>query len=669
MSDSTKQILEAYSLNSAGAYHETAFCRNLGLLNANEMARLKDATVAVAGLGGVGGGHLIALARTGIGRFKVADFDRFDPVNINRQYGAQVADFGREKLAAMVDNVRQVNPYLDITTYPEGITPDNVDDFLDGVDLVVDGLDFFVLDIRRMVFTRAVELGIPVVTAGPMGFSSALLVFAPGGMTFDQYFDISDDDPYMDKVIKFAAGLAPRPTHVRYIDMDFVDLLEKRGPSLGAACWLCSSLTATEAVRIITGRKAVKKTPYYLQFDPYLRKLVKGRLWGGNRHPLQRAKIWLIKNYLLDRNTIVGPVKPEEPSAEAPFKTKTDYIIRAGMQAPSGDNVQPWRFKQDDTGVDIFMESAADDSLFNVQQAATIVACGAAVENMTIAAGACGLGARVNWMPTSHPEHVARLAFSPDDHAGESVLHDVIWRRVTNRKPYSTRAVEAGVWQRMQETIEDCPGVSLQWINDKQQLKDFSQAVFWADRIRTEHRGLHEHLMKMIRFSRTEAETTRDGLPLKNLEAGMAGEQFMKATRPWKVMSALNTVGVGRMVAMHSAMGIRKSGGVGFLSVDSTDTASLLEAGRALERIWLTFTHNGIRFQPAAAPALFRLRWLLEGPESFSDKHQHLLEKVWPVCDDLFPGFYGTNPVLFFRVGFGRGIKYGTYRRPLESFL
>lgn len=667
--DDKKRILEAYSLDSRGAYHETAFCRNLGLVNANELALLKDSTVAVAGLGGVGGGHLIALARTGIGRFKVADFDIFDAVNVNRQYGAQVSDFGRKKLDAMVDNALEVNPFLDITTYPQGVTEENLDDFLDGVDLVVDGLDFFVFEIRRMVFNRAVERGIPVITAGPMGFSSALLVFAPGGMTFDEYFDIREEDSYMDRVMKFAIGLSPRPTHVRYIDMNFVDLLEKRGPSLGAACFICSGMTAAEAVRVLAGRKKLRPAPCYLQFDPYLQKLVKGKLRGGNRHPLQRLKLWAMKNFLLERNRMIGPVKPDEPSREDGIQAKAEYVIRAGMQAPSGDNVQPWRFSRDETGVDIHLESRADDSFFNIRQAASIIACGAAAENMSIAARACGLDGGVTLTPSGHGEHMARVSLGASDHLGESVLHDVIWRRCTNRKMYSSKPVAQGIWERMAESIDDLPGVKLQWISDKDELKKFARGVFLADRIRSEHRGLHEHLMKMIRFSDEEARATRDGFALKNLEAGAAGEIFLKATRPWKVMSALNKLGMSRMVAQHSAMGIRKSGGVGFISVDKPDTESVLTAGRALERIWLGFTHYGIRFQPAAAPALFRLRWLLEGADAFAPSHQRLLEDVWPLMEECFHGFYASNPILFFRVGFGGGIRYGTFRRPLDSFL
>ena len=63
---------------------ETAFSRTLGLITRGELDVLRDKTVAIAGLGGVGGSHLLTLARLGIGRFHLADFDTFGIENFNR---------------------------------------------------------------------------------------------------------------------------------------------------------------------------------------------------------------------------------------------------------------------------------------------------------------------------------------------------------------------------------------------------------------------------------------------------------------------------------------------------------------------------------------------------------------------------------------------------------
>ena len=247
--------LQTLGISNATTYREAAFSRNIGLFSPGEQERLAEARVAIPGMGGVGGVHLINLVRTGIGRFHLADFDQYEPVNVNRQFGAKVPSFGRPKLAVMIEEAHSINPFLDIAPYPTGLTADNMEAFLTGVDVVLDGLDFFQFEIRRALFNMARSMGVPVITAGPLGYSSALLVFTQQGMGFDDYFDVGGELPEEQKYLRFAMGLAPRPTHIGYMDLSRVDLKGGKGPSLNIACQLCSSLAATEAVRI--DRKSV----------------------------------------------------------------------------------------------------------------------------------------------------------------------------------------------------------------------------------------------------------------------------------------------------------------------------------------------------------------------------------------------------------------------------
>ena len=107
-----------------------AFSRNIGLLTQAEEDKLANATVAIPGMGGVGGVHLITMTRTGVGKFHIADFDTYDPVNINRQFGARVPDFGRPKMEVMKEQALSINPYLEIKEFREGINASNIDDFL-----------------------------------------------------------------------------------------------------------------------------------------------------------------------------------------------------------------------------------------------------------------------------------------------------------------------------------------------------------------------------------------------------------------------------------------------------------------------------------------------------------------------------------------------------------
>ena len=84
------------------SYHE-AFSRNLGLVCASEQKDLRNARVAIPGLGGVGGSHLQALARMGVGAFHLADPDQFELVNFNRQAGASIQTVGRPKVDVMAE--------------------------------------------------------------------------------------------------------------------------------------------------------------------------------------------------------------------------------------------------------------------------------------------------------------------------------------------------------------------------------------------------------------------------------------------------------------------------------------------------------------------------------------------------------------------------------------
>ena len=157
-----------------------------------EQAILRDKRVAIAGLGGVGGSHLLTLARLGIGKFHVADFDTFDVVNFNRQAGALVSTLGLPKSDVLAAMAKDINPELEVTVFSSGIDRDNVAEFLAGADLYVDGLDFFAFDARELVFAECARRGIPATTVAPLGMGAALLNFMPGRMTFEQYFRVAD---------------------------------------------------------------------------------------------------------------------------------------------------------------------------------------------------------------------------------------------------------------------------------------------------------------------------------------------------------------------------------------------------------------------------------------------------------------------------------------------
>lgn len=278
--------------------YDAAFSRNIGWVTPEEQQKLRGKRVAIAGGGGVGGVHLLTLARLGVGAFHIADFDHFDIANFNRQVGANIDTLGKPKVEVMAEMARRINPEIDIKLFPEGINNDNLDAFLDGVDVYVDGLDFFAFDIRRETFARCARHEIPAITVAPLGMGAALLNFLPGQMSFEEYFQWGNL-PDLDKAVRFMVGLAPAGLHRPYLVMpSAVSFNQKRGPSTIMACQICAGIAGTEALKILLGRGKVLAAPYGMQFDAYRNKLAITWRPGGNRNPLHRLMISVGKRQL-----------------------------------------------------------------------------------------------------------------------------------------------------------------------------------------------------------------------------------------------------------------------------------------------------------------------------------------------------------------------------------
>lgn len=283
---------DARPATATGWDYGRAFCRNLGIVSEAEQQKLRNSRVAIVGMGGVGGVHLMTLARLGIERFTITDLDTFELANFNRQYGARVDTLGRSKVDVMAEEVRRINPDVQLRILPRGVSEQNIAQFLEGADLLVDGIDYFAIAMRRRLYRAAAAHGIPAIMAGPVGCSAAWLVFTGAGMPFDRYFDLHDGQTEFEQLAAFTVGLAPAALQFPYVDLGRVNLDEQYGPSVGLACELCAGVAGAEALKLLLGRGSVRPVPQYAQFDAYRGRFRRGRLLGGNRHPLQRLKRW-----------------------------------------------------------------------------------------------------------------------------------------------------------------------------------------------------------------------------------------------------------------------------------------------------------------------------------------------------------------------------------------
>lgn len=136
-------------------------------------AAIKQSTVGIAGLGGLGSAIAIALARIGVGRLILVDFDVVEPSNLNRQQYF-VDQIGLPKTEALDSNLRRINPYVTTHIHTLRLTAENVPKIFDGVDVLVEAFD--VAENKAMIvesYTKAYPDKPIVVATGLAGHESS----------------------------------------------------------------------------------------------------------------------------------------------------------------------------------------------------------------------------------------------------------------------------------------------------------------------------------------------------------------------------------------------------------------------------------------------------------------------------------------------------------------
>lgn len=134
--------------------------------------KLKAATVGIAGLGGLGSAIAVALARVGIGKLILADFDVVEPSNLNRQQYF-VDQLGLLKTDALVSNLRKINPYVEVEAHAVKLTPENIFPMFGNVDVMIEAFDRADQKVMLMQAFASQRPDVPLITAsGLAGFGA-----------------------------------------------------------------------------------------------------------------------------------------------------------------------------------------------------------------------------------------------------------------------------------------------------------------------------------------------------------------------------------------------------------------------------------------------------------------------------------------------------------------
>jgi len=337
-------------------------------------------------------------------------------------------------------------------------------------------------------------------------------------------------------------------------------------------------------------------------------------------------------------------------------------LIEAAIAAPSGDNLQPWKFSWDgQDSIDFMVNPDIDESLFNIkyqgQKIASLMAIGAAVENVRVCAGHLGYALKSTYFPPSDTKNcVVRAKLIIDNIVKKqnfSALHSFIPKRCVNRKLYNGQRIDQDLQQEILDEAQKNTTIKISWINDENRRRTLAQMARKADQILFETQGLLSPLMDSIRWTKKQTESSRDGLPIETLELDWMKKQSFRMFTNWPLVNILNQIGLSKIASQPTEQMMNSSSAIVLFSFEGKqDLIQYICGGEIFEKFWLLTAAHGMSFQPMAGIAFLINRVDLLNGEGLSQKNIqkiHAMKKELIVLLDLKST---ETPLMFSRIGY-----------------
>jgi len=162
------------------------YSRNKKMISIDEQKKLSKSTVVILGVGGLGGYAVEMLARIGVGKLLLVDFDKFETTNLNRQIISTEDNLGLLKVEEGKKRIESINPEIETVAINKKISSENIDAIIKGADVVVDALDSSIL--KKIVEQSCDRNNIPMVHGAIGGWIAQVAVIMPGDFILDKIY-------------------------------------------------------------------------------------------------------------------------------------------------------------------------------------------------------------------------------------------------------------------------------------------------------------------------------------------------------------------------------------------------------------------------------------------------------------------------------------------------
>lgn len=555
--------------------------RNRNKLSAEEQGRFRSLRVGIVGLSV---GHAIAhtLALEGLcGELRLADFDTLELSNLNR-VPATVLDLGVNKAVVAARRVAEIDPYLRVVVQDAGITKENLGAFLDGLDLVIEECDS--LDVKLLVREEARARRIPVV-----------METSDRGVVDVERFDL---DPEREPFHGLLEGTTSEELATLTVQQKAPYVLRLLDPlkvsARGAASLLELGQTVTAwpqlGSEVTLGAASVAAA---------VRRL-------GLRGTLPSGRVRIDLDELLDGLAPVPiPVEDRAPEPADDLPDDADEVARvvdAARRAPSGGNIQPWRFEAEDDEIRFYLVPERSTAM-DVRFRGSYVGIGAAIFNSRVALAAMGRVGTCKLFPEGYPSrHVATLRLGHERDPELAPLLPHVFSRATNRKMGTAEPLEDAALLALRRAVEH-EGAQLRLLTARDRMDKLGDLLGASDRLRFLTPNLHKEMVGELRFP--GRDSVDEGIDVRTLELGPAERASMELVRRPDVMAHLADWRGGRMLAMGGKFRVASSSAMAAIVVPRADPISYVRGGAAVERFWLTAEQRGLAAHPVSPLFLF----------------------------------------------------------------
>ncbi|HEX7369158.1 MAG TPA: hypothetical protein VF284_02590 [Rhodanobacteraceae bacterium] len=342
--------------------------------------------------------------------------------------------------------------------------------------------------------------------------------------------------------------------------------------------------------------------------------------------------------------------------------TKAD-ILRAGIAAPSADNSQPWRFAWHGDDLDLRIDAGRSGHVSDNRYVLSDLAAGACLENMLIRGGSLGYAPDLQMFPQRNDDlWVARIAWRQCDAGRDEPLAGAIAQRHTDRRFPWRGPIQAETQARLDAQARAIPGQLLWWPGDPRERQSALRIIRQAESLRFRSPALHAELFSSVCFAAGWHATCEEKLAPATLAVEPPMRPLFQSMRRPAAMAMFNRLGAAAMLGWRSAwLPIRLSPGLCLVVTPSTSRFDVLAGGRALQRVWLQATLDGLSVQPYAAAGVLSLGFV-----GIEPAFKPALSRLRSAFADLHGPGYG---LVFLRLGYARSTpRYRSGRRALASF-